>query len=466
MDITELKAREQGLQAQAEEKRQLDANEAAGAELGGEQRELAEHIHRCANELLTVINDTLDFSQVESGRPDIEEVRFSLPVTVQEVSKILGFVAERKGLAFHTAIAADIESDFAVMGDPGRVRQVMTNLLANSTKFTNQGSVTLSVTKENEAVDAAEIKFAIQDTGIGVDEEVQKRLFQPSHQGDASTERRLDGRGLGLSVSKTLLELMKGRIELRSRAGQGTTVTFWISFKKARPRPTTGPSSPAGLYHPEPILVCYNSEVAPTSDTAPVKPADAVDHSSRSAWGSSSSSLLTVADPEEQLPRSERANIHVLVVDDNPVNRKYAVRVIEKLGFQVAAVCNGKEALDYIAAAKEGTLRKPDIILMDVHMPIIDGYECTQYLRHNLDYKTYVSQVPVVALTASATQDDREKCERAGMDDYLPRPVTVRSLERMLVRWSIQGRPPPANDEPPSFPSRAQSASVVLKPHL
>ncbi|KAL2133801.1 hypothetical protein VTI74DRAFT_1658 [Chaetomium olivicolor] len=479
MDVTELKARERDIQAQAEEKRRLVANEAAAkeasrlksqflanmsheirtpisgvigmaellldAELEEEQRELTENIHRSANALLTVINDILDFSKVESGRLDIEEVQFSLPVVVKDVIKMLRFAAERKGLAFHFDLATDIENELEVMGDPGRVRQIMTNLLANSIKFTNDGHVKVSILKEMESSEVIEIKFAVEDTGIGIDEEVQKRLFQPFYQGDASTARRFGGTGLGLSISKTLLQLMKGRITLESAPGRGTTITFWIPFRKPSRSRSTTPDNPGPVpdrLQSETSLSRSNPGASHSPSSAPGSPSviTSLKEQGRSGWRNSSNSLLTIVKPEEELPFSDRANIHVLVVEDNAINRQFALRSIRKLGFQVSAVWNGKEALDYLAAASEGKHAKPDIILMDVQMPIIDGYKCTHRLRHHFPYKAYVEDVPIVAMTASAIQGDREKCRRAGMDDYLSKPVKIKTLERMLVRWSTQGR--------------------------
>lgn len=475
MDVTELKAREKHIQAQAQEKRKLLANEAAAKEasrlksqflanmsheirtpitgvigmaellldvgLGEEQREITENIYRSANALLTVINDILDFSKVESGRLDIEEVQFSLSVVVRDVSKMLGFAAERKDLNFFSDISPDIENDLVVMGDPGRVRQIITNLLTNSIKFTNHGHVKFSVEKGKETEHITEIKFVVEDTGIGIEEEVRKRLFQPFSQGDPSTARRFGGTGLGLTICKSLLDLMKGRMAMESTIGAGTVATFWIPFNRPQ-----GPQG-SGLVRIDPLpdrlqsemsVSCNSSEYEQFLSTPPPDPWD----KGRVPWRHPSiSSLSAMGSPEDDLPVTQRANIHVLVVEDNAINQQIALRTIKKLGFQVTATWNGKEALDYLRAAHNGTKQKPDIILMDVQMPIIDGYKCTHLLRHHLPYKTFVQNVPIVAMTASAIQGDREKCKRAGMDDYLAKPVKSKTLERMLVRWSAKGRP-------------------------
>ena len=169
-----------------------------------EQREFGENIQRSANGLLTVINDILDLSKVESGRLDIEEVQFSLSVVIRDVCKMMSFAAERKNLVFESNIEIGIESDLIVLGDPGRCRQILTNLLTNSIKFTSEGYVKLSVVIKSQTADTIEILFCVEDTGIGIEEVVRKRLFKPFSQADSSTARRFGGTGLGLTICKNV----------------------------------------------------------------------------------------------------------------------------------------------------------------------------------------------------------------------------------------------------------------------
>ncbi|KAK0384148.1 hypothetical protein NLU13_8237 [Sarocladium strictum] len=468
MDVTEIRRREEALQRQSEEKRKAVANEAAAkeatrlksqflanmsheirtpitgvlgmAELLGAtqldegQRDFVDNIQSSATSLLTVINDILDFSKVESGRLDIEEVQFSLSLIVKEVGKMLQFAVERKNLDFRSDIDGDIKNDMVVIGDPGRVRQIITNLLTNSIKFTNQGYVRFSVDKERETADSVEVRFTVEDTGIGIQEEVRKRLFQPFSQGDASTARRFGGTGLGLTICKNLLDLMQGRITLRSTLGKGTTATFWIPFHKPS-SPQTTKTVQAGVLpdrlQSELSLSCNSSEHDHHGRNSPVSS----DNVASPTTSRSRQNPREVTDHVE-IPKVERSKILVLVVEDNAVNQKFAIYAITKMGFQVKALWNGKEALDYLMGVIDGKNVKPDIILMDVQMPTIDGYKCTHILRHHMPYKALVHDVAIVAMTASAIYGDREKAFKAGMDDYVSKPVTGSIIEHMITRWT------------------------------
>lgn len=288
--------------------------------LDDEQREYAENLSRSANALLTVINDILDFSKVESGRLDIEEVQFSLSVIVQDVSKMLSFAAERKSLDFHSDISADIENDLVVLGDPGRVRQIITNLLTNSIKFTSIGYVKFSVWKEKETSDTIEIKFVIEDTGIGIEEDVLKRLFQPFSQGDASTARKFGGTGLGLTISKNLVDLMRGRITLESTINCGTTATFWIPFNKPQTPQRDALVDISRLpdrLQSEMSVSCNSSEHEHFLGTPPLdslqKP---IDKPKRHRGRRPANLMSPFTYDNEDMPRAERAKIQILVVED------------------------------------------------------------------------------------------------------------------------------------------------------
>lgn len=200
--------------------------------LDSEQAEFAQNIQRSANSLLTVINDILDFSKIESGRLDIEEVQFSLGVVLRDVAKMLSYAAQRKQLQFDCELNLGVTEDLILLGDPGRIRQILINLLTNSIKFTTDGYVKLSARVVNQNSFSTTVEFGVEDTGIGIEEEVRKRLFRPFSQADSSTARRFGGTGLGLTISKNLVDLMHGSIRLDSKLDQGTTAVFTIPFKK------------------------------------------------------------------------------------------------------------------------------------------------------------------------------------------------------------------------------------------
>ena len=421
--------------------------------LDPEQREFGENIQRSANGLLTVINDILDLSKVESGRLDIEEVQFSLSVVVRDVCKMMSFAAERKNLVFNADIQIGVHDDIIVLGDPGRCRQILTNLLTNSIKFTSQGSVKLSVAAKRETTETVEILFSIEDTGIGIEEDVRKKLFKPFSQADSSTARRFGGTGLGLTICKNLVDLMHGQITLDSVLGTGTKATFTIPFNKPQFQGNSSalvdlPSIPDRLRSENSVSGCGSDHGRGVS-TPPQSPLEASGIIKEEPQGifidpKPSRPQLAVLPHDDSLSllEPERKTIHVLVVEDNAINQQIALKTIKKLGFSVSAVWNGKEALEYLLQPASEDHPKPDIILMDVQMPILDGYRATHLIRHHSPYSSLpgMRAVPIVAMTASAIQGDREKCERAGMDDYLAKPVKGNVLEKMLVKWALRSK--------------------------
>ncbi|KAH0257891.1 hypothetical protein KCU91_g16108, partial [Aureobasidium melanogenum] len=415
-----------------------------------EQRECAENLQRSANGLLTVINDILDFSKVESGRLDIEDVQFDLNDVVRDVNKMLTFAAERKGLMYIDE-TQELER-LKVMGDPGRLRQILTNLLTNSIKFTSEGSVTMQVKIREETAETVAVQFTVEDTGIGIEEEVRKRLFQPFSQADSSTARRFGGTGLGLTISKNLVELMHGEISLESSLGLGTKASFWIPFNKAPY--LLGDSPPLDM---GPIPHRLQSELSMSEYSGPQPPGSPLKPGIRQASVDSRRGSPAQLDVPMVLSDEERRSTHVLVVEDNPINQQIALKTIKKLKFSVNAVWNGQEALDYLSKPESSERPRPDIILMDVQMPVMDGYKATYTIRHCEPFAAdqQIQNTPIVAMTASAIQGDREKCENAGMNDYLAKPVKGKTLEQMLLKWAVEKKRKAALSSNPAVSTKA-----------
>ena len=345
-------------------------------DLTHEQRDFARTVQYSAEALLVIINDILDFSKIEAGKMAFEKVEFNLQDTIKSSIDLLLLRAQEKNLALNYTIAPDVCR--RVVGDTSRLRQILLNLLGNAVKFTEKGHATLEVTQIGETEDESHLRFSIRDTGIGMTEATQKKLFQSFTQADASTNRKFGGTGLGLAICRRLVELMGGEIGVNSVLNKGST--FWFSIHLAKQKNLSRAEE-------KPIAAALSG--APAAD--------------------------------------QFKGIEILLAEDNRVNQVVGLRQLQKLGCSVSIAGNGHEAMDLWRD------RKTRVILMDCQMPEMDGFEATQKIRElertqNLPY-TYI-----IALTACAMEGDRELCLAAGMDDYISKPVKDRELKEALSR--------------------------------
>jgi two-component system, sensor histidine kinase and response regulator len=478
--------------------------------LDSEQREYAEIVRKCSDDLLTIINDILDFARIEAGKLALNVVDFELRPVLEDVLESLVESAHKKGLEIIAPIYADVPH--WVAGDPGRLRQVLVNLVGNAVKFTDKGEVALSATCVETNPTETMLYFAVSDTGIGIPAEAQKKLFQAFSQVDGSTTRKYGGTGLGLAISKRLVTMMNGDIGVESTPGQGSTFWFTVRFPVCTPARHIVPAralhglrilvvddnatnrtflesllsawgadidcaadGPSTLTHlqiacrgacpydvvlldsqmpdidgitlartikadpllaPVPLILLtpLGQRASRVEDlcgvfagylTKPVRQSllyECLVAMQERPWIAQSGTSTSAMAPPLQF------GAKVLVVEDNLDNQKVLVRMLERYGCRVDVAGNGREA---VHAAGQMAY---DCLFMDCQMPDIDGYTATAMIRqHELEIG---QRVPIIALTASAMSNDRERCLAAGMDDYLSKPAKAQDLVTMLRKWT------------------------------
>lgn len=333
--------------------------------LNDEQNEFVQLLRRSADSLLRVIDDMLDISRIEAGQLEIHEAEFNLPELLEEAMRPFQPGVDRKNLTLDLQIADNVPH--AVIGDSARLRRVLAHLLSNALKYTDKGSIRLQVETLKNDSDVAELRFSIIDTGIGIAPELQQSIFAPFTQADASATRRQGGTGLGLTLAQRLVQLMGGHIDVDSTPGQGSTFSFSLCLARL-----------------------------PDGDDQVQEP---------------------VAPPTHY----GRRQLSVLVAEDNFINQTLIGSLLEHLGHQVTVVENGQQAVD---AQRQQVF---DLILMDVHMPVMDGLVATRAIR---DYEAEqgLAPTPVIALTANNREGDRQRCLRAGMNDFIAKPVSREAL--------------------------------------
>jgi two-component system sensor histidine kinase/response regulator len=490
-----------------------------GTDLTAEQRGYAESIKQSADSLLTVINDILDISKIEAGKLRLERIPFHLGVTLEEIASVFAVRARAKGLTFSCQIPAPVTG--LAVGDPGRLRQVLTNLLANAIKFTDRGEVGVRMELLAEAADSLTVRFKVHDTGIGISPDQQRELFQSFTQLDGSGSRKYGGSGLGLAISKQLVELLGGEIGVNSEPNRGSTFWFTAIFERhaseISPSVELGKMSLKDLH----VLIVANNSVSSivtqlldargcqslaVSGTEAILPAlrsaaakgipfrlalldiDLPDLMGPAVAGTirggstlgdplliamTSSPLLgdgivlrgggfagylhkpiqaselynTMAEvlkatqatssaapstlvtrhaiSEQKLLRPRRQS-RVLLAEDNQINQRVTLRLLEKLGLRADAVVNGQEAVEAL------TKTDYDLVLMDCQMPEMDGFEATAVIRNRERNRRHT---PICALTANTMEGDRERCLAAGMDDYVGKPIGLEQLQGAIDRW-------------------------------
>jgi signal transduction histidine kinase/ActR/RegA family two-component response regulator len=349
-------------------------------ELSDLQTEYVETIHTCGNSLMTILNDILDFSKIEAGHLILEHISFSPNSIVEEAASVVKAEAGRKGIE----LIVKSEPMGEVVGDPTRIRQVLLNLLTNAMKFTETGQVTIGLESVPEADQISRVRFSVTDTGIGIPESRLDAIFNVFTQVDGSTTRLYGGTGLGLTISKQLVEMMGGHLQVASRLGEGSEFWFEVELPQAQASASHEPDSVIGN-----LRKMYSVN---------------------------------------KRPRGERHVLDkpmtVLVVEDNVVNQAVAERLLRKMGCEVQVAKGGQEALDLLET------QRFDAIFMDCLMPGMDGFEATRRIRAS--EHQWLRDVRIIALTASAMEGDMALCIKAGMDDYLPKPINGEMLYHLL----------------------------------
>ncbi len=339
--------------------------------LNEEQRQFAQALVTSADNLLCLLNDILDVSKIEAGKMELEDAAFDIHAVFNEVRLLTGVRAEEKNILLILDIATGTPSH--VRGDAVKLRQILLNLVGNAVKFTDKGQVRISL--EGKTREDGYIRFlaSVEDTGIGIPKDKHEQIFNKFSQADSGTTRKYGGTGLGLAICRELIHLMGGEIGVKSAPGKGSAFWFRIHLM-----PDTNPSAIA----------------MPTPANSPETPPSA----------------------------------QVLIVEDNAVNRQVALQILRKLGLQAACAIDGMQALEMIKR------HRFELVFMDCHMPVMDGYEATRSIRA-FENQAGIKRTPIVAVTANAMQGDREKCLAAGMDDYVAKPYRGVELERMLNKW-------------------------------
>ena len=504
-------------------------------DLTRKQDDYLSKIQNASQSLLGIINDILDFSKIEAGKLDIESIEFNLDTTLDNLSNVISGKAEEKGVEIFLDTAADVP--LSLVGDPMRLGQILTNLMSNAVKFTEKGEIVIATRLFEEIDDRVKLQFSVRDSGIGLTKEQVAKLFRPFTQADGSTTRKYGGTGLGLTISKRLVDMMEGDIWVESEVGEGSTFAFTACFNRGKAGEGARPTSPANLHGLRVLVVDDNSqsrrilqdilesfsfevtlacsgaegiaELESVSDgqpyalvlmdwkmpgmdgieasrhirerteqetpptiimvtgydreeikheaqdagingflVKPVTPSTLLDTIMRIVGGGVTQRQTTSpTDSTLSTTRNAVRGARILLVEDNEINQQVAQELLESVGVVVTVADDGSQAVDRLKTEEF------DCVLMDIQMPVMDGYEATRTIRAELPIET----LPIIAMTANAMAGDREKCLESGMNDHVAKPIDVEEMFSALAQWIALD---PERAVPPDSPAEVQDTEA------
>lgn len=397
--------------------------------LTDQQTEFTDNIRICADTLLSVINDLLDFTKLEAGRMIAKRAPLDLSKLIKEVVRALSFQNNQKGL--ETVTKLEIDPNLILSGDAMKLHQLLMNLLSNSYKFTSHGSVTVQAVPVEEGEDFLVVKITVTDTGIGVTEEQRTKLFQPFSQVESNSSRSFQGTGLGLAICKSLVQdVMGGKIWLDSKPGEGTTVGFTVRFNKATEEELAAYAEAHKMHQQQQQQQQMRKDSRTVSPAIPQSSTFTQAIPMESQTPAPAEDGHTVETPyHADISAVPQKDVRVLIAEDNLVNSKIAVAFVQRLGLSCDTFVNGRLAITALEEASKAG--KPyHLCLLDIQMPVCDGYTAAKEIRQHAD--PAIRDVLMIAMTASAIQGDKEKCLEAGMNDYLSKPVRFGTLKKLL----------------------------------
>ncbi|BBC22923.1 response regulator [Pseudanabaena sp. ABRG5-3] len=382
----------------------------AGTDLNPEQNKFVRTIQVSGEMLLSVINDILDFSKIESGKLELDNAPLDVRAVVRDIYDVQLVKAKEKKLKFEVSMQSNVPP--YIIGDVTRLRQILANLVSNALKFTDTGAVRISVRLASDQLPTPDhpfqLLFSVSDTGIGITDEQMKRLFQPFSQATAATSRKYGGTGLGLVICKSLVEVMGGNIQVESKTDQGSTFSFTVTTQIAK---------------------------------------DAPSYTLQDAMNKSAHASGRIGD---------RLPLKILIAEDNLINQELAMAMLIKMGYYPDVVDNGLAVLEAVQ------VNHYDLLLLDVQMPEMNGLETATYLVNHWDELHAGYERPtIIAMTASAMQGDREMCLRAGMDDYISKPIMMDSLQRTIEKWAVGGQVDPMDTLGSGVVEKSHTSSVI-----